>query len=148
MRADNRLSRMLHVLIHMQQTSEPMTSATIAEVLQTNPVVVRRTMAGLRDHGYVKALKGHGGGWTLAQPLSKITLLDIYNALEQPAIFAFGWQDGNPDCLVERAVNARLEQSLSEAQARLLKDFSKVTLQDILDSVGDNAVLSHLDAHR
>lgn len=139
MRADNRLSRMLHVLIHMQQTSDPMTSEAIAEVLQTNPVVVRRTMAGLRDHGYVTSLKGHGGGWTLAQPLSSITLLDVYNALEQPAIFAVGWGEDHDNCLVERAVNQQLAQSLSEAQARLLSDFGKVTLQSILDSVNESS---------
>jgi Rrf2 family protein len=139
MRADNRLSRMLHVLIHMQQTSDPMTSDAIAEVLQTNPVVVRRTMAGLRDHGYVTSLKGHGGGWTLAQPLSSITLLDVYNALEQPSIFSVGWGEDHDNCLVERAVNQQLAQSLSDAQARLLKDFGKVTLQSILDSVSESS---------
>jgi Rrf2 family protein len=139
MRADNRLSRMLHVLIHMQQTSDPMTSDAIAEVLQTNPVVVRRTMAGLRDHGYVTSLKGHGGGWTLAQPLSSITLLDVYNALEQPSIFSVGWGEDHDNCLVERAVNQQLAQSLSDAQARLLKDFGKITLQSILDSVSESS---------
>ena len=53
MRKDSRLSRMLHVLIHMDQLNAPATSEKIASMLNTNPVVVRRTMAGLRDKGYV-----------------------------------------------------------------------------------------------
>ncbi len=48
MRNDSRLSRMLHVLIHMDQHDQRTTSETIAQMLRTNPVVVRRTMAGLR----------------------------------------------------------------------------------------------------
>ena len=48
MSSDNRLSRMLHVLIHMDQREQPLTSDEIARMLNTNPVVVRRTMAGLR----------------------------------------------------------------------------------------------------
>ena len=62
MSSDNRLSRMLHVLIHMDQREHPLTSDEIARMLNTNPVVVRRTMAGLRDNGYVTSEKGHGGG--------------------------------------------------------------------------------------
>jgi len=126
---------MLHVLLHMGQSQEPVTSETIARVLQTNPVVVRRTMAGLRDHGYVNSIKGHGGGWTLAQPLAGITLLDIYRALEEPNIFAFGWAEDHDNCLIERAVNDQLEKSLSDAQALLLASFGKVTLQNIYDKV-------------
>jgi DNA-binding IscR family transcriptional regulator len=45
-RNDSRLSRMLHVLLHMARHDAPMTSETIAKMLGTNPVVVRRTMAG------------------------------------------------------------------------------------------------------
>ncbi|MFZ2103110.1 MAG: Rrf2 family transcriptional regulator, partial [Oricola sp.] len=69
MRRDNRLSRMLHMLIHMSEHEEPMTSETVAAMLSTNPVVARRTMAGLRDAGLLTSKKGHGGGWALAAPL-------------------------------------------------------------------------------
>ena len=68
MRQDSRLSRMLHVLIHMDRHDGALTSEVIAAMLNTNPVVIRRTMAGLRDAGYVRSEKGHGGGWRLARP--------------------------------------------------------------------------------
>ena len=80
MQLDGRLSRMLHILIHMDRANGPMTSEVAAEMLQTNAVVVRRTMAGLRHAGYVRSVKGHGGGWTLANSLDRITVLDIYKA--------------------------------------------------------------------
>src|SRR3546814_8971721 len=69
MRNDSRLSRMLHVLLHMARHEGPMTSDEIARMLGTNAVVVRRTMAGLRDSGYVRSEKGHGGGWAIQAEL-------------------------------------------------------------------------------
>jgi DNA-binding IscR family transcriptional regulator len=39
----------------------------MAACAMTNPVVIRRTFAGLREAGIVAATKGHGGGWRLAR---------------------------------------------------------------------------------
>ena len=131
MRHDSRLSRMLHVLIHMDRHEGAATSETIAAMLSTNPVVVRRTMAGLREKGYVRSEKGHGGGWTLGRPLSEMTLLDIYEAVGEPAVFAVGPAREQPACLVEQAVNAALSEAFEEAEKLLLSRFGKVTLADI-----------------
>ena len=131
MRRDNRLSRMLHVLIHMDETDALMTSEQIAGILGTNPVVVRRTMAGLRELGYVSSEKGHGGGWQLTQPLNAMSLLDVYRALGEPPIFAFGLSDDRPDCLVEQSVNNALSQQLDAAREQLLKGFAEIRLSDI-----------------
>jgi DNA-binding IscR family transcriptional regulator len=64
MRRDSRLSGVLHVLLHMAEQDGPVTSEVMAKAMTTNPVVIRRLMAGLRDAGYVRAENGHGGGWT------------------------------------------------------------------------------------
>src|SRR5690606_31416785 len=105
-----RLSRILHVLLHMEQHRAPMTSELIGRMLGTNPALVRRIMAGLRDEGYVRSEKGHGGGWTLSRPLSDITLLDVYHSLGSPELFALGIASDTPECLVEQAVGAALGQ--------------------------------------
>ena len=94
----------------------------------TNPVVVRRIMAGLRDQGYVRSEKGHGGGWTLACDLSQVTLRDVYTALECPSLLALGHRTESPGCLVEQAVNAALNQAFDEAEALLLSRLDQVTL--------------------
>ena len=94
----------------------------------TNPVVVRRIMAGLRDQGYVRSEKGHGGGWTLACDLSQVTLRDVYTALECPSLLAIGHRTESPGCLVEQAVNAALNQAFDEAEALLLSRLDQVTL--------------------
>lgn len=129
MRRDSRLSGVLHVVLHMSQQSGPVTSEVLAKVMDTNPVVIRRIMAGLRDHGYVRSEKGHGGGWTLACDPSKVTLRDIYSALGSPSLFAMGNRTDAPGCLVEAAVNAALSTSFEDAEALLLSRFGEVTLE-------------------
>lgn len=131
MRTDSRLSRMLHVLLHMARHDNPFTSDELATMLGTNAVVVRRTMAGLRDAGYVVSEKGHGGGWRLSCNLKRVTLLDIHNAVGGPRLFAIGPSSDNPECGVERVVNAALEDALTQAETILLSRLGKVTLFDL-----------------
>ncbi len=128
---DARLSRMLHLLIHMGRMDKPLTSDAAAIMLGTNPVVIRRTMAGLRDAGYVRSVKGHGGGWSLTAKLDDITMLDVHRALGENRIFALGPADPNPMCLVEQAVNGSLARAMHEAETLLLRRLSDVTLADI-----------------
>jgi len=138
MRKDSRLSRMLHVLIHMDKIDGPATSEKIAKMLNTNPVVVRRTMSGLRQEGYVTSEKGHGGGWTLSTALSEITLLDIYNALGDSSVFAIGLSDERASCAVEIAVNNAIRDVLEDAEALLLERFRNVTLDVLAEGFTDH----------
>ncbi|CAN7251485.1 Rrf2 family transcriptional regulator [Bradyrhizobium sp. LjRoot220] len=128
MKRDSRLSGVLHVLLHMAERDEPVTSEALAKAMGTNPVVIRRVMAGLRDQGYVRSEKGHGGGWTLARDLADITLRDIYRALGEPALLAIGNRTEAPGCLVEQAVNAALTHAFDDAEALLLSRLADVTL--------------------
>ena len=131
MQLDGRLSRMLHLLIHMDRAEGPITSGAAADMLHTNPVVVRRTMAGLRLAGLVRSDKGHAGGWTLIKSLENVTMLDVYKAVGAPRIFAIGLADPAPQCLVEQAVNASMTSALQEAEALLIAELGKVTLAAI-----------------
>jgi DNA-binding IscR family transcriptional regulator len=115
----------------MAQHDVPLTSETIASMLHTNAVVVRRTMAGLREAGFVKSTKGHGGGWVLCCDLAALTLFDIHSALGEPTIFAFGNAAENPQCLVEQAVNGALSSAFQDAQALLMARLREVTLADL-----------------
>lgn len=131
MKKDSKLSSILHVLLHMAHYNRPLTSEALAGFLSTNPVVVRRTLAGLRDAGYVDSTKGHGGGWVLVCDLQQITLRQIYEAVGAPPVFAMGNRMDEPRCLVERAVNHRLENTFQEVEALLLQRLDAITLADL-----------------
>ena len=128
---DARLSGALHILLHMSEFDGPVTSATLAHAMRTNPVVVRRMMSGLRNAGYVRSERGHGGGWEIACDLDTTTLLDIYRALGSPTVIAFGREEPASGCLVERAVAATLAEARAEAERTLLSRLGEVTLASL-----------------
>lgn len=108
-----------------------MTSEELALCLDTNPVVVRRTMGLLRDAGFVTSVRGHAGGWQIAVDLSTITLRQLHEALGEPAVFAIGNRSEQTSCLVEQAVNAALADAFAEAEALLLQRFQNITLAEL-----------------
>ena len=104
MKRNSQLSGVLHVLLHMAERNGPMTSEVIARMLGTNAVVVRRTMAGLRD---------------------------VYAAIGSPSLLAIGNRTESPGCLVEQEVNAALGDAFREAEALLLSRLADVTLASL-----------------
>lgn len=128
---DTRMSRMLHLLIHMDRHMNKATSDTISKMLGSHPVAVRRMMGGLKDKGVLTAEKGHNGGWTLNRDLAGITLLEVYEAVGEPAFFNIGPQSEHPSCLVEQAVDARMAAALADAEAQLRQSFASVTVADV-----------------
>lgn len=133
MRTDSRLSRVLHVLMHLGETEEPMTSQMIGQMLGTNPSLVRRTMGGLREAGIVGSTKGHGGGWYLEKPLADVSLADVYAALGEPKLFAIGASDDAPTCLLERSANAATRSALDAARERFLEALTRQSVADLID---------------
>lgn len=115
----------------MAEHPGPMTSDDLGRVMRTNPVVIRRIMAGLREQGLVRSEKGHGGGWTISCDFNAVTLRDIYEALGAPEFFAMGNRSESPGCLVEAAVNASLDDVFEQAQQLLLDRLGKVTLSEL-----------------
>lgn len=122
---------MLHVLLHMARHEGPMTSEAIAAMLGTNPVVVRRTMAGLRDAGYVRSDKGHRGGWMISCDLERVSLLDVHHAVGGPKIFAIGNEHSNPDCALEQVVNEAVGDALRDAEALLVARLGAISLAEL-----------------
>lgn len=131
MKRDSKLSGVLHVLLHMLGSKTPATSEHLALMIDTNPVVVRRIMAGLRDQGLVTSAKGHGGGWLIACDPATVTLADIYAAVGEPSVIAMGHRSEAPECLVEQAVNRALDGAFREVESVFAKHLKAVTLADL-----------------
>lgn len=131
MRTDSRLSRMLHVLLHMARDDRPLSSERVAAMLGTNAAVVRRTMAGLRRAGLAASERGPKGGWRISCDLRTVTLLDVHRAVGGPKLFAIGSDHDHPDCAVERVVNAALADALRDAEALLLARLGSISLAEL-----------------
>lgn len=122
----------MHVLLHMSELDRVVTSEALALMMRTNPVVFRRTMAGLRDAGIVASDKGHGGGWSLARGFESVTLGDVYAALGMTTPFKIGHREQQPRCLLEQAVNRAVDEALVEAEALLVERLRSVTVAALL----------------
>lgn len=122
----------LHVLLHMSDARDAVTSETLAPMMKTNPVALRRTMAGLRRAGIVHSEKGHGGGWSLARPLESVSIRDVYDALGMSEPFTIGLREQRPKCQLERSVNRALGAALADAEALLEERFRGVTVANVL----------------
>jgi DNA-binding IscR family transcriptional regulator len=133
MRRDSRLSVALHALLHIEERGEPVTSEALGERMKTNPVVLRRTLAGLREAGIVSAAKGHGGGWVVARDLRTVTVGDVYTALGCANPFFIGPHDEEARCPLEQAVDRAVEGALSDAEALLLKRLQSIKVRSIID---------------
>ncbi|PNH91299.1 Rrf2 family transcriptional regulator [Vibrio diazotrophicus] len=131
MRTDSRLSRVIHALLHMHDTQQPLTSEVLAKMLNTNSSVIRRTMSGLRDKGYVMSSKGHHGGWVLTKPLEDITLLELYEALGMPRLFAISSESDNSTCLVQQIADESLNNALEISRHVFIAQLEKVTLAEL-----------------
>lgn len=137
MRNDGRLSRMLHVLIHLARHDGPMTSDAIARMLGTNPVLIRRTMAGLRDAGYVRSEKGHGGGWVMAANLEDVTLLDVHRAVGGAQLFTIGIERPEAGCQIAMVVNDAVSDALSSAERLLVERLGAINLAELTHTLDE-----------
>jgi Rrf2 family protein len=135
MKRTDRLLAALHVLAHLAAApTRPLTSDELAACLRTHPVVIRRTLAGLRAGGIVTSAKGHGGGWTLARPPAAISLREVYVALGErggPPVR----EPEAPGCPIEALVAGALDGFYAEATALLLRRLDGVSLADVSAAV-------------
>jgi DNA-binding IscR family transcriptional regulator len=126
---------MLHVLIHMDKRGGKTTSETIALMLGTNPVVVRRTMAPLKHAGLVTSDGGAGGGWSLARAIHGVTVRDVYEALGSPAALSINVAVDHKTCPVEQAVVASLGAVFQRTEDFMLDRMGELTLGALAEHV-------------
>ena len=132
MKSDSRFSAALHILAHLAAApARPLTSEQLADCLHTNPVVIRRALAGLREAGIVTSAKGHGGGWAVARPPAAISLADVYVALGERGGLGPVPNSERPGCLIEAMVGRALDGFYAEAETLLRRRLDGVSLADL-----------------
>ena len=130
-KSPRRLSVALHVLVHLADRAGALrTSEALARCVETNPVVIRRTLAGLREAGFVRSVAGHGGGWGLARDPEAITLGQVCKALGERLLFAIDLAAAS-GCSVQAAVTEALDDFLGDAEALLLERLDRVSIADL-----------------
>ena len=88
----------------------------------------RKTFQALVQGGFLKAISGPGGGYTLTRKPSKITVLDIMEAVEGPEVFS-GCVLGLARC--DNANPCSLHQAWVKIKKQMLKELFSKTLKDL-----------------
>lgn len=136
-RISSRFSMAVHILTFISLSPSACTSDWIAESVGTNPVVVRKLTGMLKKAGFLSVRAGTGGAY-LEKSLSTITLLDVYRAVEVvEADDLFRIHDLNLVCPVGASLDSILRLVLLRAQTAMEQVLSQVTLQDLVNEVGD-----------
>lgn len=113
----------------------PLRSEDIAERARTNPTVIRRLLTMLGRAGITTSQLGLGGGSLLAREPERITLLDIYRAVEEPDLFAAPRCPPDETCPIGGSIGAVLERHTKNAEAALERELASTSLADLAGEI-------------
>jgi DNA-binding IscR family transcriptional regulator len=135
MRIATRFTVAVHIIVLLGVDPEAgPTSEYMAGSIGTNPVVVRNVTGMLKRAGLVTSSQGKPGAY-LARPLDKITLLDVYRAVEaDPELFAIH-ENPHPDCPVGSHIQGALEGVLMDAQRAMEQRLDSTTMEQIVGRI-------------
>jgi DNA-binding IscR family transcriptional regulator len=129
----SRFSMAVHTLCLIAVTPRDCTGDFIARSVNTNPVVIRKIMGMMKKAGLVEVRPGVGGSTLLKEP-GRITLLDVYHAVnvtDENQLFRI---HGNPnfDCTVGRNIDHALQRELQDAQSVMEQRLAQTTISDLI----------------
>ena len=117
-------------------TEKHATSDMIAESVNTNPVVIRRLVAKLRKANLVTSQPGVGGGMQLVRAADQISLLDVYEALEEnEEVFPLHANQPNEKCTIGGNIQPVLCSIYGGLRDRIKDELSQTTIADIQQSI-------------
>jgi Rrf2 family protein len=110
-------------------------SAEIAGSVNTSSSFVRRILAKLSKAELVKTATGKGGSCWLARPARRISLLDIYRAVEAPKAFAIHQYPAEKRCPVSCGIKPALNRVLAETQQAIEGSLSRTSLAEVISDL-------------
>ncbi len=136
MSANSRLTVATHILVLMglaaRNSPAPVTSGRIAASVNTNPVVIRRTLGLLAKGGIVESYRGVNAGWRLSKSTSEISLLDVFDALEEGTHFALHTSKPNQACPIGRGLGSTLSGVYESIDDNVRNTLAATTIATLL----------------
>jgi Rrf2 family protein len=111
------------------------TSAELAMSVNTSPSFVRRTLAKLSKSGLVETATGKTGACWLGRDARKISLLDIYQAVDAPKAFSIHDYTEQKQCPVSCHIKDALDKALEKTQLAMEASLNTISLAQIVSHV-------------
>ena len=125
----------VHVLAALAHYEVTFTSLVLAGSVNANPVFVKRILVKLSKAKLVETTVGKSGGYALARDPKKISLLDIYQAVDAPSAFAIHTYAESKGCKVSCNVKEVMGDVLERSQKTLEAELERTTLADMVKNI-------------
>ncbi|TDC37983.1 Rrf2 family transcriptional regulator [Micromonospora sp. KC213] len=136
MAANSRLTIATHALawlaLAQRRGQEVLTSDQVAASVNTNPVIIRRSLGDLRRAGLVTVRHGAGAGWSLARPPEEITLRQVYDAVAAEPPFGLHHTEPNLKCPVGRGIRPALSAVYVRVEQAMQQELATTSIADVL----------------
>ena len=118
----------LRALVAISQADRPVRAEELAERGQTPIAFLHKALSDLAEARILEGQRGPGGGFTLARPAHKISLLDVIEALQGPLLVSNCLSE-NSDCTRKEACPQR--HAWMQAQQGLEATLGGITLENL-----------------
>lgn len=134
MQFSSRLPIATHIIlvIKMYGSEHKITSEFLASSVGVNPVIIRKTLGDLKRAGLVDVASGVGGA-TLKLPIEKISLLDIFRAVESDEDLFHFHENPNPNCTIGKNIHQVLGEKLRDIKSKFESDLQSIKLDALLE---------------
>ena len=129
----------IHILLALAFAGKRMDSRQLAGSVQTNPVVIRRLLQSLRRSGLISVRLGRSGGASLRRNPARISLLDVYDAVQFPTTIARCQRKAVRQCPISRSMKEIMNDVASHAENALRQSLRRRKLSGLLRQLGDQS---------
>lgn len=110
-------------------------SQTLAASVNTNPVVVRRLLLALRRAGLIETFTGKRGGARLRKNPNRISLVDIYDAVERRPVISVNKRRALRQCDVSCNMKSIMSCVAESTEQAVRKHLRGITLAQLVRKV-------------
>ena len=126
----------VHILVNLAVgDGAPVRSENLAYSANTSPTVIRGLLVRMNDAGLTKSQLGSGGGALLARPAERITLLDVYEAVEDTELFSVHREKPCKDCAIGGNIIEAIQPILDRARRAMEQEMGNATIAQLAADV-------------
>ncbi len=127
-----------HILVALAFAKKIVDSRTLAASVGTNPVVVRRLLLDLRRAGLIRTFPGKYGGAELLRKPERITLLDIYQAVQPQPVISVSKRKSFRRCPVSCNIKPIMSRVAEAAENAVRRQLRTITLKEIVRQIPES----------
>ena len=124
----------LHAMTLLAAMDQTVSTKEIASLLRVSEAHLSKVLQRLHKAGLVKAIRGPRGGFKLERPGHKITLLEVYEAIEGP-LTPGDCLFGTPICDGEKCIMGGLLEAVDKQVREYLAGTRLSELADVYEGV-------------